>query len=108
LRLTARPRGGLEQDVPRSPQCFEFLADEPRGRGDGAGFGGVGEFAQAVADEAYGVRRIERLVERFFHVEAEARELRRRGIGRAHGLTRTLASRRHGVTPANPILTTVC
>jgi len=53
-------------------------------------------------------RRIDRLVEDLFHVEAERHQPRRRRLSRAHSFPGTLASRRHGETPANPVLITRC
>src|SRR5580704_6423078 len=100
--LRRRPRGRLEQVLPLLLQRFEPLAREPGCRGYGARVAFVADLAQGVADEAQRVGGIEGFVERVFHVEAKVNELRRGALGRRQRFTGTLASRRHGATPANP------
>src|SRR5580700_5146889 len=108
--LPSRLGRGFEQVAPDLLERFDLLTGEPGGGGDGAGFGFVGELAQAVADEVRGVCGIESFVQCLFHVEAERHQLFRGGAGCAHRLADTLAWRRHGVTPANPAMyaTLVC
>lgn len=102
--LRRRPRGRLEQVLPLLLQRFEPLAREPGCRGYGARVAFVADLAQGVADEAQRVGGVERFVERVFHVEAKVDQLRRGAFGRRQGFTGTLASRRHGATPANPAI----
>jgi hypothetical protein len=102
--LRRRPRGRLEQVLPLPLQRFESLAREPGCRGYGARVAFVADLAQGVADETQRVRGIERFVERVLHVEAKVDELCRGALGRGQGFTGTLASRRHGATPANPAI----
>src|ERR1700722_3848562 len=100
--LRSHPRGRPEQVLPLLLQRFEPLAREPGCRDYGARVAFVADLAQGVADEAQRVRGVERFVERVFHVEAKVDEFCRGALGRRQGFTGTLASRRHGATPANP------
>jgi len=74
--------------------------------GDGAAFLLIGGgLLQAVPEampyQTQGVGDVDHLVERVFHIEAKLDQFVI-GAARAQRSTGTLASRRHGKTPANP------
>src|SRR6202034_433615 len=110
LQRPSRLGRGFEQVAPDLLERFDLLTGEPGAGRDGTCFGFVGELAQAVADEVRGVCGIESFVQCLLHVEAERHQPFRGGAGRAHRFADTLAWRRHGETPANPVIyaTLVC
>jgi hypothetical protein len=110
--LLPRPQSEFAQVTASLPQRVEPFAGGAGDGGDGATFLLVGggllqAVPQAMPYETQGVGDVDHLVELVLHVEAKLDQFLV-GAARAHKCTGTLASRRHGKTPANPAWSLCC